>query len=270
MDLATGEKNCDPVGPIRSEADADDLIHEFKGWGTDYLDGLRRLIDDVGDRALVMPHHSPAYICSCYAFGFERAMETMVTDPDLFHYVCRTYQAGDRLRMREWAEAGAEVVFIADGWASCDMLSPEMVERMALPYQRSITDAAHEAGLKIVMWNEGNILPILELEAEIPFNAFAFEQPRKGADITVGKVRQVFGNERCLFGNLDSETLLTREESKEIERAVQSQIRQSGRGSPFVLSTGSPLPSNVSPEAVDMMIAAARRGGEDGAHYSGD
>ena len=172
--------------------------------------------------------------------------------------------------MREWAEAGAEVVFIADGWASCDMLSPEMVERMALPYQRSITDAAHEAGLKIVMWNEGNILPILELEAEIPFNAFAFEQPRKGADITVGKVRQVFGNERCLFGNLDSETLLTREESKEIERAVQSQIRQSGRGSPFVLSTGSPLPSNVSPEAVDMMIAAARRGGEDGAHYSGD
>ena len=262
VDLASGRKGCDPVGSISSEADADNLVQPFKGWGEDYLNGLRRLIREAGNRALVMPHHSPAYICACYAFGFESAMETIVRDPDLFHHVCRMFQAGDRFRMREWADAGAEAVFIADGWASCDVLSPGMVKDMALPYQRSITDAAHEAGLHIVMWSEGNILPILAMEAEIPFDAFAFEQPRKGAEITVGKVRQGFGKERCLFGNVDSEMLLLQEDRNEIEQAVQMQIRESGKGAPFVLSTGSPLPSNIAPAAVDMMIEAARLNGK--------
>lgn len=254
----SGAKGCDAIGTIRSKEDADRLIPLFTGWGDTYLNGLSRLVTEVGDDALVIPHHSPAYIVSCYAFGFEVAMETMFEEPELFRYVCDRYAQGDRLRMRELAEAGAEVVFIADGWASCDIISPRQIEEFALPYQQSIVDAAHEAGLKIIMWNEGDILPILKQEAAIPMDAFAFEQPRKGVDITVKAIREVFGPNRCLLGNIDSELMLLRNDVKEITAEVESQIRQSGEGAPFILSTGSPLVSNIEPEAVDTMIAAAR------------
>ncbi|MCX6991674.1 MAG: hypothetical protein NT011_00870 [Kiritimatiellaeota bacterium] len=254
----TGAKGCDPVGSMKTRADIDRMISAFTGWGETYLDGLHRLITETGDRALVLPHHSPAYICTCYAFGFERAMELMIEDPDLFIYACDRFQAGDRLRMQEWKAAGAEVCFIADGWASCDIISPAMIERFALPYQRSITKAAHEAGLRIILWNEGDILPILPEEAAIPVDAFVFEQPRKGASLTVEAVRAVFGPRRCLFGNLDSEALLARNDAAEIARAVAAQIAASGPNTPFVLSTGSPIPSFTAPEAVDAMIATAR------------
>lgn len=257
-DLDTGAKECDAVGAIASTADADSLIPEFGGWGEPYLTGLSRLIREVGDRALVLPHHSPAYICACYAFGFERAMECMLTEPDLFRYVCNRYAAGDRLRMREWKAAGAEAIFIADAWASCDIVSPAMIERFALPYQRSVTEAAHAAGLQIVLWNEGDILPILPLEAAIPVDGFAFEQPRKGVPLSVEAARATFGPKRCIFGNLDSEALLARNDAVEIERAVAAQIAASGPEAPFIVSTGSPLPSSTPPEAVDAMIAAAR------------
>jgi uroporphyrinogen-III decarboxylase len=257
-DLNTGAKSCDSAGEIRTVADADRLVSEFKGWDEAYLNGLRRLIQEAGDRALVLPHHSPAYICACYAFGFERAMEAMVTEPALFRYVCDRHAAGDALRMRQWREAGAEACFIADGWASCDIISPAMVEEFALPYQRSITRAAHAAGLKIIFWNEGDILPILSQEAAVPFDAFAFEQPRKGVQTTLDKVRAAFGPQRCLFGNLDSELLLMRNDPAEIATAVRQQIQQSGHGAPFILSTGSPLPSNIELVAVDAMVAAAR------------
>jgi hypothetical protein len=256
--LDTGVKGCDAVGAITSTSDADRLISEFQGWGPAHLAGLSRLIREVGDRALVLPHHSPAYICACYAFGFERAMECMMEKPDLFRHVCDRYAAGDCLRMREWKAAGAEACFIADGWASCDILSPSMVEEFALPYQRSITAAAHAAGLKIILWNEGDILPILGQEAAIPFDAFAFEQPRKSAAVTGDKVRAAFGAKRCLFGNLDSELLLMRNNPEEIVRAVREQISQSGPTAPFILSTGSPLPSNITPDAVDALVAAVR------------
>lgn len=259
FDLKTGVKGCDPVGTINTIADADRLIPEFAGWSGEYLKGLTRLIREADDRALVLPHHSPGYICACYAFGFERAMACLLEEPDLFRHVADRYSAGDRLRMRQWKEAGAEACFIADGWASCDIISPAMIEEFAMPYQRSIVEAAHEAGLKIILWNEGNILPILAQEAAIPMDAFAFEQPRKNLPITLDRVRAVFGPRRCLFGNLDSELLLMRNDPGEIAEAVREQLRQSGTGAAFVFCTGSPLPSNIEPEAVDAYVRAARR-----------
>ena len=159
--------------------------------------------------------------------------------------------------MRELAEAGAEAVYIADGWASCDIISPQMFERFALPYQRSIAQAAHAGGLRVILWNEGNVLPILHLEAALDIDAFGTEQPRKGVNITVGQIREVFGPDRCLLGNLDSELMLLRNDPGEISHNVEDQIRQSGVGAPFIMSTGSPIPNDVAPEAIDVMMRSA-------------
>jgi uroporphyrinogen-III decarboxylase len=258
VDVESGARVCDPVGEMRTRADVDRLIEAPAGWGEAHLEGLRRLTDETGDRALILPHTSPAYIRACYSFGFDRAMTLMLEDPGLFLYACDRIAAGDRQALQELREAGAEAVFVADGWASCDILSPAMVERFALPYQRSLTEAAQAVGLRLILWNEGDVLPILAQEAAIPMEAFAFEQPRKGAALTVEAVRAVFGPRRCLFGNLDSEALLGRNLAGEIAQAVAAQLAQSGAGAPFVLNTGSPIPSRTPPEAVAAMIAAAR------------
>ena len=253
-----GTKSCDSVGRIETKSDVKRLIPEFEGYNSVYLDGLRKLIKDIGTDALILPHHSPGYICACYAFGFERAMETMLTDPALFTHVCDKYADGDNLRMYELAESGAEAVFIADGWASCDIISPEMFDRFALPYQLHITEAAKQAGLKVILWNEGDILKILDREVQLPIDAFAFEQPRKGIELTVKKVRESFGRKRCLFGNFDSEHLLMRNNTAEIKAAAVNQIEQSGRDCPFVFCTGSPIPDNIEEAAVDKMLDAAK------------
>ena len=63
---------------------------------------------------------------------------------------------------------------------------------------------------------------ILAEEAALPLDAFAFEQPRKGVETTVARVREVFGPKRCLFGNLDSELLLMRNDPAEIAAAVHA------------------------------------------------
>jgi uroporphyrinogen-III decarboxylase len=39
---------------------------------------------------------------------------------------------------------------------------------------------------------------------------------------------------------------------------VREQLALSGAGAPFVLCTGSPIPSDVEPEAVDAMLRAVR------------
>jgi len=249
----------DSIGPdIRSLEDIEHHLPAPTGCGEAYLAGLRRLIKEVGERALVLPHHSPGYICACYALGFEQAMVMVKEAPALFLAVCDRYAEESALRMREVAEAGAEAVFIADSWASVDIISPAMFERFALPYQRAVVEAAHAAGLKVILHNSGNIIPLLEEEAALGTEGFAFEQPRKGCDLSVATVRGVFGPRRCLLGNLDSEGLLVRGNPREIAEAVAEQVRQSGQGAPFILCTGSPLPDDCPPEAVDVMVQAAR------------
>lgn len=254
----SGARACDSVGRIASREDADRLIPVNDSPGEGYLQGLSRLIAELGDRCLVLPHDSPGYVKACYAFGFEAAMMAMAFEPELFGYVCDRCAAGEAARMEALAAAGAEAVYIADGWASADIISPAMFERFALPYQHSIIAAGHAAGLKVIFWNEGDILPILDHQVALDCDAYAFEQPRKGNNVTVAAVREAFGPSRCLFGNLDSEELLLRGSRAAIEQAVRDQFAESGPNAPFILCTGSPLPSNVDPRVVDVVFTTAR------------
>lgn len=247
----------EPPPPLDTIADIDRC---FQPGGNDpgRLRGLRAVIEAIGNCALVLPTCIPGYIAACYALGFERAMTVMVEDERFFFHLADRLEGCDDLRMREFAEAGAEAVFIADAWASADVLSPDMIRKFALPYQARSVDAAKAAGLKVILWNEGDVAPILADEAALNIDAFAFEQPRKGFGVSVAQVREVFGPDRCILGNLDSEHMLQRNNPDEIRREVFSQIRQSGRGAPFIVSFGSPLPSNTPASAVDAVAEAVR------------
>lgn len=263
IDTESGTKPNDPLGVIESKEDADALIGPFTGWGKSYLDGLTSLIDYCGDDALVLPHHSPGYICACYAFGFVEAMAMMIDDPDLFCYVADLFAAGDDLRMKELADAGAQAVYIADGWASVDIISPSMFRTFALPYQQSMIAAARKHGLRAVLWNEGDVVPILRDETTLPWDAFGMEQSRKGIDLDISHLRSAVGPTRCIFGNFDSEYLLIHGTKDEVVAAVHEQLSKANAGgiggsggNPFVFCTGSPVPSDASPEAVDWMLAA--------------
>lgn len=261
IDADTARKPNDPVGRIASEADAISLIPDFSGWGQDYLEGLTGLIGFCGDETLVLPHHSPGYVCACYAIGFVESMAMMIERPDLFLFVADRYAAGDALRMRELADAGAEAVFIADGWASGDIISPAMFRQFALPYQQSMVEAAQSHGLKAILWNEGNIVPMLEDEMGIPWDAFGMEQSRKGVELDLRQLRIAAGPNRCILGNFDSEEVLVRGTEEQIVNAVRDQLDRAGRDQPFLFTTGSPVPSETPPESVDLMIVTVREAG---------
>ena len=248
----------EPPPPLETIADID---RRFQPGGNDpgRLRGLKAVIQAIGERVLVLPTCIPGYIAACYALGFERAMTAMMDDERFFLHLADRFEECDDLRMREFADAGAQAVFIADAWASADVLSPEMIRKFALPYQARSVDAAKAAGLKVILWNEGDVAPILAYEAALNIDAFAFEQPRKGFGVSVAQVREVFGPNRCILGNLDSEHMLQRNDPDEIRREVHSQIRQSGRGAPFIVSFGSPLPSNTPESAVDAVAEAVRK-----------
>ena len=177
------DRSYGPAPCWDSREDIDNSIHAC-GFPSSRLEGLSAVIGAIGENALVLPTCVTGYISACYALGFDRAMHMMLDDEDLFLHLADRISMNDDLHMSEYAQAGAEAVLIADSWASCDILSPSMLRKFALPYQKRIVDAAKRAGLKAILWNLGDVGPILADEAAIDTDAFAFEQPRKGFAVT--------------------------------------------------------------------------------------
>ena len=141
-------------------------------------------------------------------------------------------------------------MFISDAWSSTDILSPEMIREFALPYHKYSIDAIHEAGMKVMLWNEGDVREILDDEAALGMDSFGVEQPRKHVNITMGALRRAFGDNRCIMGNLDSEMLLMRGDKDEITSELHRIIKEAGEGLPFMMFNGSPIPSTVDIEVV--------------------
>jgi uroporphyrinogen-III decarboxylase len=220
-----------------------------------YLQSLRRLIDYAGEDTLVIPScHNPAYWYAASALGFERTMESMLLEPELFIGICERYQSFERDKYEQLKEAGAEAIFISDAWNSSELISPDMFRKFALPCHRFTVDAIHAAGMKAILWNEGDVRPLLDDEAEVPMDAFGVEQARKGIDISMKDLRRAFGDKRCLLGNLDSETLLIDGDKRAIEQEIRRIIEDAGPGLPFIMTTGAPIPSNVDMETVDAIF----------------
>lgn len=224
-----------------------------------HLDTLIELIAYAGDHTLVMPAVNTAWWRGAWSLGFEKTIDLMMFDPDLFFYVCDLYREDEKIRYRQLRQAGAEAVFVSDAWASTDILSPDMIRRFALPYQKYTIDAIHEAGMKALLWNEGDVRAILADEAAMDMDCFGVEQKRKNVEISMKDLRNVFGNERCLLGNLDSEMLFISKDKEKIRQEIHRIIRDAGAGTPLVMFTGSPIPSNVDEEIVQYMFDVMQR-----------
>jgi uroporphyrinogen-III decarboxylase len=220
-----------------------------------YLKSLSQMIEYAGADTLVIPScYNPAYWCAASALGFERAMESMLTEPELFIGICELYQSYERKRYDQLRDAGAEAIFISDAWNSSELISPEMFRKFALPCHQFTVDAIHAAGMKVILWNEGDVRPLLDDEAGVPMDAFGVEQSRKGVDISLKDLRRAFGSSRCILGNLDSEMLFIYGSKEEIEGEIRRIIKDVGKGTPLIMFTGSPIPSNVDIDIVQHMF----------------
>jgi uroporphyrinogen-III decarboxylase len=145
---------------------------------------------------------------------------------------------------------------MCDSWASADILSPQTYRDWIAPLHRRIAAALHAAGLKAVIYNTGNVLPMLDTLAALGYDALSLEERIKGVEMDIGEVRKVVGPDLCLFGNFDSYLLLAGDRQR-IREEVDRQIRGAGSRA-FIMGTGSPICDGTEPDTVDYWIGLGR------------
>lgn len=150
-------------------------------------------------------------------------------------------------------DSGADIVSNGDSPAGPSMLSPDMYERFALPYEKRVCEYAHQLGVPYLLHICGNTDIIIEkmvtsgadaLELDYKTNITLAEEKMRGTTTFAGNIDPVgvlaFGTPR-----------LVREKTIELLEVFKNNPR-------FILNAGCAIPSTTPSENLFAMIATAR------------
>ena len=158
-------------------------------------------------------------------------------------------------------DLGADIALTGDDY--CNRSGPLMTiaqfKEFVLPYLREMVNAAHRRGVPFIKHTDGNTWRLLDLLKAAGIDAIDPLEPVAGMDIA--KVKERYGEELCLVGNIDCGELLSMGTPRRVARSVKETIYAAAPGGGYILSSSNSIHPGVRPENYLAMTTAARRFG---------
>ena len=106
---------------------------------------------------------------------------------------------------------------------------------------------------------DGNIWPILPQLIDADIDALCPLEPKAGMDI--GEVKEKYGDQIALVGNIDVADLLPNGSREEVDASVKECISKASPGGGHILSSSNTIHYDVNPDNYLEMINALRKYG---------
>jgi len=225
------------------------------------LEPLRQNIARFKGKRAIFLHHRAAFMHSVYLLGMDRLLEYFHTAPEFVHELMDKVVAVNERIIRNAIRLGAEVICIADDYASnlAPMFSPRHFLEFVRPRLQRIVNAIHEEGALAIKHSDGNLWPIL---ADIVSTGVDGLNPIEAiAGMDLGQVKAQYGDRLCLVGNIDCGELLCHGTPAQVEAAVVEALRVAKPGGRFMLASSNSIHAGVRPENFAAMLAAGKRHG---------
>jgi hypothetical protein len=251
------------IEPPSSKSEADDWLkrhfpHLDEKHGEFIPDCATR--DIFPDRFYCRCIHAP-FAHLAYTLGFEPTLLMLNDNPSLCAYMVERMMSHVPRVCEQAAADGCDGGLMVDSFASADIMSPASYTNWVAPLHRAVSDDLHRAGLKSVMYNTGNMLPLLGTIGSLGYDAISIEERIKGVEMDIADVRRQVGPDVCLFANFDAYLLLDGDREK-IRQEVKRQLRGGlVDGSRFIMGVGSPICDATDPDSIDFWIAETRSAG---------
>jgi uroporphyrinogen-III decarboxylase len=223
------------------------------------LDWTTALVERFGqERFIVAPVAAPLWAVYQY-LGFTGTLLSLIRNPDLVEYLLERLTLDGVEKLRAYAKAGVDGVWIEDCLCSANEISLKHFERFALPYSKMLVSEARRLGMKSVYYFCGDVGDRLEKIVGMRPDAVSLEESKKGFQIDIAWVDKVVGGRACLFGNLDAMNLLPNAAEEELRRELVRQVNVGRRSGRFVMSLGSPVTPGTRLARVREYVKVTRR-----------
>jgi hypothetical protein len=244
------------------------------------LDGFRKMVQEMEKRG-VQPIHPDDSQFEALDYAIQNSMgkfvlghhdiflpsfsswlpiflEAMVTDPELVKTYLDIVHENNFPMLTAQLERGVDGI---DGrmdfcGKNGPMFSPKHFEMFVKPYLQQITAECHKYGKPFIKHLDGNFKVIeQQILLECGIDGIHSIEPVAGMDI--GELKQNYGDEVTLCGNVDCAELLSYRGPAEVKEATKQVIRVAAPGGGFVLASSNCVHSHVPVENLWAMLEAA-------------
>jgi len=203
--------------------------------------GVAEMARSSGDGCAVLGWVDMPFAEACAVCGLTPFMMMLVDDPSGAH---RILDFLTRIVVDfSLAQLRAGAVMIGAGDAAASLISAEMYDEFALPYEREVCRAAHEAGGLVKLHVCGNTTHLLEKMATCGADLFNVDHM-----VPLEKARDVYGAARkCFKGNMDPVADMMRSTPEQCEKRAHRCL-SIAQGAAYMLSPGCEVPAATSDE----------------------
>ncbi|KXB06721.1 hypothetical protein AKJ51_03035 [candidate division MSBL1 archaeon SCGC-AAA382A20] len=217
------------------------------------IESLRMLVDAVGRDTAVVGFISSPFTILDGIRGLDEVARDMLVSSDFLKKILEIATDTCIEYGKSMADVGVNTVLIKDGFAGADVMSREHCSEFDIKYLKSVVESLQKQGLKIIIGNvSGN--PYLDMQIALDPDVICF------ASGGIGEVKERFGNEVCIMGNVD-QTKIPFKDKKYVEEEAKSCIEKAKGGGGYILSTGCEIPLDAPARNVEQLLSAVKRYG---------
>ena len=155
--------------------------------------------------------------------------------------------------IRLMSQTGADMVSNGDSPAGPAMISPDMYEKFALPFEKILVNTAHSEGLPYALHICGNTDVILEKMLLTGADAFELDYQTDPE-----KVYNLYNDKATLIGNIDPSGILALGKPDEVRKKTRQLLELYSGSDRFILNSGCALPPTTPSANIKTLIEVAR------------
>ncbi len=186
-----------------------------------------------------------------WMLGMENYLCYCMTDADKVAILAKKVIEFEAGRAKLFLNKGAQAILIADDIAFNTglLLPPDVMEVVAYPfYKQLIKEIKSYRDVPVLLHSDGYLYDVIPNIIECGFDGLHSLQPTAQMDIY--KIKQEFGKDLCLMGNVDLNYLLTFGNPQKVKEEVCKLAEEVGKHSGFILSTCNIITDSVKPENI--------------------
>jgi uroporphyrinogen decarboxylase len=244
-------------------------------WWPDPLDPDRylgveeraRVLFDETDFALVgCPGFNGVWERATYMVGFQRMLEGLLLEPEFVNAVLRRITDLCKLALARYLELVApyiQIIKMGDdlGTQNGPQMSPSVYRQVIKPYHQELFSLIRErTGARIFLHSCGSVYRLLPdlLDAGVDILNPVQVSAR---DMDTKRLKTEFGDRLTFMGAIDTQHVLPFGSVEDVQREVETRIRDLGRGGGYIVAPVHNVQADVSAENLVTMYRHARKVG---------
>lgn len=229
----------------------------------DIIEMMERVLKPVkgGDAAIGAQCHSGWHLAFQVRGGIDKIAVDFYRNPSFARRLMdKVAKAGQRFA-EAMIEVGADVLFVTDDYADNHgpLISPKLFREYELPNLKKIVEIGKKHGVPVVKHSDGNLYPILD---DIINTGIAGLHPIEPGTMDLRDVKEKYGKQICLLGNVDCRYVLPYGSEEDVRRDVRRCIDAAAKDGGFILTSSNSIHANVKVENVYVMVDEARKYGK--------